>query len=185
MGVGASISSGHAWNVLAAQLTPLKTLYPILAVVGAVVPYIFVHAALFERRDRPRRFCKPLFTNPAGSGFTADLLITSSIFWVFMFQHKRGKGPGPMIFIVLNLLIGLSCAFPATAAERLVWGEGDGSTLTVVDAGFGKVGGLICWENLMPLAHMAMYDKEVEVYLAPTADARDTRSGSCIPRLTA
>ena len=59
-----------------------------------------------------------------------------------------------------------------TAAERLIWGEGDGSTLTVVDAPFGRVGGLICWENYMPLARMAMYGKGVEIYLAPTADAR-------------
>jgi nitrilase len=60
-----------------------------------------------------------------------------------------------------------------TAAERLVWGEGDGSTLTVIDTPLGKVGGLICWENYMPLARMAMYGKGVEIYLAPTADARD------------
>ena len=59
-----------------------------------------------------------------------------------------------------------------TAAERLVWGEGDGSTLTVVDTPFGRMGGLICWENYMPLARMAMYGKGVEIYLAPTADAR-------------
>jgi nitrilase len=61
-----------------------------------------------------------------------------------------------------------------TAAERLIWGEGDGSTLTVIETEFGKVGGLICWENYMPLARMAMYSKGVELYLAPTADARDT-----------
>lgn len=61
-----------------------------------------------------------------------------------------------------------------TASERVVWGEGDGSTLTVVNTPFGKVGGLICWENYMPLARMAMYAKGVHIYLAPTADARDT-----------
>lgn len=61
-----------------------------------------------------------------------------------------------------------------TAAERLVWGEGDGSTLTVLDTAHGKVGGLICWENYMPLARMALYARGVELYLAPTADSRDT-----------
>jgi nitrilase len=61
-----------------------------------------------------------------------------------------------------------------TAAERLIWGEGDGSTLAAIDTPFGKVGGLICWENYMPLARMAMYSKGVEIYLAPTADARDS-----------
>ncbi|MGH7381282.1 MAG: carbon-nitrogen hydrolase family protein [Candidatus Methylomirabilales bacterium] len=61
-----------------------------------------------------------------------------------------------------------------TGAERLIWGEGDGSTLTVLETEFGRIGGLICWENYMPLARMAMYGKGVEIYLAPTADARET-----------
>jgi len=60
-----------------------------------------------------------------------------------------------------------------TAAERLIWGEGDGSTLATIETPFGTVGGLICWENYMPLARMAMYGKGVQIYLAPTADARE------------
>jgi nitrilase len=70
-------------------------------------------------------------------------------------------------------LLGKHRKLKPTGAERLVWGEGDGSTLTVIDTEFGKVGGLICWENYMPLARTAMYGKGVEIYLAPTADARD------------
>ncbi len=70
-------------------------------------------------------------------------------------------------------LVGKHRKLKPTAAERLIWGEGDGSTLTVIDTEFGKVGGLICWENYMPLARMAMYSKGVELYLAPTADSRD------------
>ncbi len=61
-----------------------------------------------------------------------------------------------------------------TASERLIWGEGDGSTLTVVDSPYGKIGGLICWENYMPLARAAMYEKGISIYITPTADARDT-----------
>jgi nitrilase len=61
-----------------------------------------------------------------------------------------------------------------TGSERLIWGEGDGSTLTVLPTELGRLGGLICWENYMPLARMALYGKGVELYLAPTADARDT-----------
>lgn len=61
-----------------------------------------------------------------------------------------------------------------TGSERLIWGEGDGSTLSVVQTPFGIVGGLICWENYMPLARVAMYEKGVTIYVAPTADARDT-----------
>lgn len=61
-----------------------------------------------------------------------------------------------------------------TAAERYIWGGGDGSTLPVLDTPHGRLGGLICWENYMPLARMSMYSKGVELYLAPTADSRDT-----------
>ena len=71
-------------------------------------------------------------------------------------------------------LLGAHRKLKPTGAERLIWGEGDGSTLTVFDTPLGRVGGLICWENYMPLARMALYGKGVELYLAPTADARDT-----------
>ena len=71
-------------------------------------------------------------------------------------------------------LLGKHRKLKPTASERLIWGEGDGSTLTVLDTELGKIGGLICWENYMPLARMALYGKGVEIYLAPTADARDT-----------
>ena len=71
-------------------------------------------------------------------------------------------------------LLGKHRKLMPTGGERLVWGYGDGSTLTVIDTPFGRVGGLICWENYMPLARMAVYRKGVELYLAPTADARDS-----------
>ena len=55
-----------------------------------------------------------------------------------------------------------------TGAERTVWGMGDGSTLAVVDAGRARIGGLICWENYMPLARFHLYAQGVDVWLAPT-----------------
>ncbi len=57
-----------------------------------------------------------------------------------------------------------------TNHERLVWGFGDGAGLAAIQTGIGRVGGLICWENHMPLARAALYESGVEVYLAPTAD---------------
>ena len=71
-------------------------------------------------------------------------------------------------------LLGKHRKLKPTASERLIWGEGDGSTLTVLDTPLGKVGGLICWENYMPLARMSLYARGVEIYLAPTADSRPT-----------
>jgi len=71
-------------------------------------------------------------------------------------------------------LLGKHRKLKPTAAERLIWGEGDGSTMPVFDTPYGMIGGLICWENYMPLARMAMYGKGVEIYLAPTADQRES-----------
>jgi nitrilase len=71
-------------------------------------------------------------------------------------------------------LLGKHRKLMPTAMERLVWGFGDGSTLSVVDTELGRLGAVICWENYMPLLRMAMYAKGVQLYCAPTADDRDT-----------
>jgi nitrilase len=60
-----------------------------------------------------------------------------------------------------------------TNHERLVWGQGDGRGLQAVETGFGRLGGLICWENYMPLARFALYESGVEIYVASTADDSD------------
>ncbi|WQQ28538.1 carbon-nitrogen hydrolase family protein [Nocardioides bizhenqiangii] len=57
-----------------------------------------------------------------------------------------------------------------TGGERTVWGMGDGSELGVVSTPFGVVGGLLCWENYMPLARAAIYAQHCDIYLAPTWD---------------
>lgn len=61
-----------------------------------------------------------------------------------------------------------------TGSERLVWGFGDGSTMPVFDTPLGKLGAVVCWENYLPLMRAAMYSKGIEIYCAPTADARDS-----------
>src|SRR5713226_1604364 len=60
-----------------------------------------------------------------------------------------------------------------TNHERLIWGQGDGRGLVAVETGFGRIGGLICWENYMPLARFALYESGVEIYIASTADDSD------------
>ena len=57
-----------------------------------------------------------------------------------------------------------------TGGERLVWAQGDGSTLGVYDTPLGKLGGLICWENYMPLARYTMYAWGTQIYIAATWD---------------
>lgn len=65
-----------------------------------------------------------------------------------------------------------------TGTERLIWGQGDGSTLPVVDSPAGKLGTAICWENHMPLLRTAMYAKGVQLWCAPTVDERDVWQAS-------
>jgi nitrilase len=57
-----------------------------------------------------------------------------------------------------------------TNHERLIWGQGDGRGLRAVPTAIGHLGGLICWENYMPLARFALYESGVEIYVAPAAD---------------
>lgn len=60
-----------------------------------------------------------------------------------------------------------------TGGERLVWAQGDGSTLQAFDTDFGKLGGLTCWENYMPLARHAMYAWGTQIHAAPTWDSSE------------
>jgi nitrilase len=94
--------------------------------------------------------------------------------------ERDSQGSGGTLYCTLlyfapdGRLLGKHRKLKPTAAERYIWGEGDGSTLPVFETELGKIGGLICWENYMPLARMTMYGKGVQIYLAPTADSRDT-----------
>jgi nitrilase len=69
--------------------------------------------------------------------------------------------------------LGVHRKIKPTGSERIIWSEDDGKSLVSFDTKIGKLGGLICWENYMPLARMAMYKKGVQIYIAPTADSRD------------
>lgn len=71
-------------------------------------------------------------------------------------------------------LLGTHRKVMPTGSERLVWGFGDGSSLTVVDTPYGRLGGAICWEHYMPLLRAAYYAKSVQLWAAPTADDRET-----------
>jgi len=92
----------------------LKTIYLVLAIVGAVIPYAFFIQHFNESGFGIGRFVFNLFAFPVSGGFTVDLLISSFVFWVAIFnRHSKGNGPSPWVFVALNLIIGLSCALPA------------------------------------------------------------------------
>jgi hypothetical protein len=80
--------------------------------VGAVVPWIFF-IEFFRTAGPGADFIGALFVNGAAGGFSADLLISSFVFWLFAFAEARRTGmSSPWLYVVLNLLVGLSCALP-------------------------------------------------------------------------
>ncbi len=79
-----------------------------------------------------------------------------------------------MLYISPNEgLLGVHRKIKPTGTERVIWGEAAGDSLVTFKTNIGKLGGLICWENYMPLARMSMYKQGVEIYIAPTADSRE------------
>jgi len=92
-------------------------------------------------------------------------------------DHEKSEGTlycTALFFGPDGKLLGKHRKLKPTGSERLIWGEGDGSTMPVFDTPYGKLGALICWENYMPLARAAMYEKGVQIFVMPTADARDS-----------
>lgn len=60
-----------------------------------------------------------------------------------------------------------------TGSERLIWGAGDSSTMQSVETEHGRIGMAICWENYMPLYRQYLYSQGVQIWCAPTVDARE------------
>lgn len=89
-------------------------------------------------------------------------------------ERERGTLYCTAVFFSPDGYLGKHRKVMPTAAERLVWGFGDASTMPVFDTPFGRLGAVICWENYMPLLRMAMYSKGIEIYCLPTADGRET-----------
>lgn len=89
-------------------------------------------------------------------------------------NEKNGSLFCSMLYISpTDGLLGIHRKIKPTGSERIVWCESSGDSLVTYKTRIGKIGGLICWENYMPLARMSMYKKGVEIYIAPTADSRD------------
>jgi len=92
----------------------MRSFYLVLAIVGAIIPLVFFTQFFFGSGGEvaPLDFVSALFVNAAAGGFAADLLISSFVFWGYMW-NRRASGPKIIPFVALNLIIGLSCALPA------------------------------------------------------------------------
>jgi len=82
----------------------------------------------------------------------------SSLYNTLLFIDEQGK------------ILGKHRKLVSTGGERLIWGQGDGSTLSSYDTSAGKISGLICWENFMPLARNAIYESGAQILASPTWD---------------
>jgi nitrilase len=129
-----------------------------------------------EGRDHFRRYWESAVDVP---GPTVDRLArlaraTGLHLVVGVVERDGGTLYCTVLFLSPEGFLGKHRKVMPTAAERLVWGFGDGSTLPVLDTPLGRLGAVICWENYMPLLRTAMYARGVQLYCAPTADSRDT-----------
>ncbi len=91
-----------------------KRIYLFFFIIGTVVPLYFIHSFISVYGIDFFTYAKFLFANPASSTFSSDLLIVSFAFWAFMHFDRKTvtKTPHPIMFIILNLSVGLSAALP-------------------------------------------------------------------------
>lgn len=139
--------------------------------------HIFVGGRTPEGRDEFRRYFAAAIDVPGAE--TQRLGRAARAAGLFLTAGVIERDGGTLYCTALffgpdGALLGKHRKLMPTAAERLCWGFGDGSTLTAVPTPWGNMGSVICWENYMPMLRMAMYAKGLVFYCAPTADDRDT-----------
>ena len=129
-----------------------------------------------EGRDHFRRYWESSIDVPGPA--LDQLVVLAAKLGIYMVigvvEREGGTLYCTAIFVSPDGYLGKHRKVMPTAAERLVWGFGDASTLPVFDTPFGRLGAVICWENYMPLLRMAMYSKGIQIYCIPTADGRET-----------
>lgn len=139
------------------------------------------HIALGSRPPQSREEFRHYFENaiPVPGAETDRIAAAAGDLKLFIVVGVIERAGGTLYCTVLffgpdGSMLGKHRKLMPTAAERYLWGQGDGSTLPVFDTPVGKLGAVICWENYMPMLRMAMYGKGIEIYCAPTADDRPT-----------
>ena len=87
----------------------MKPIYLVLTIIGTLVPYLFFFQFFAEHGVDLPAFVGGLFSNGAAGGFSADLLITSLVFWLYLYEQRE---PKIWMYLIVNLSIGMSCAVP-------------------------------------------------------------------------
>lgn len=90
-----------------------KQLYLISAIFGTIIPYYFLARFFAQNGLDIGLFLQQAVASPVAAMFTADLLISSFVFWVFLFSEGRRLAiPLLWLYVGLNLAVGLSLALP-------------------------------------------------------------------------
>lgn len=134
-----------------------------------------------EGRAEFRRYFESALDVPSAATARLGEAARAHAIWLVIGVIERGGGTlycTVLFFAPDGTLAAKHRKLMPTALERLVWGFGDGSTLPVVDTGFGRAGAVICWENYMPLLRTTMYGKGIQLYCAPTVDDREVWQSS-------
>jgi nitrilase len=107
----------------------------------------------------------------------AEACAKRDIWCVIGVNERESERPGSIYNAMLTIgpggLVAKHRKLMPTQHERLFHGIGAGDDLHVTDTPLGRVGGLICWENRMPLARYALYRQGPQIWVAPTADDSD------------
>ncbi len=135
-----------------------------------------------EGREMYRRYAASAINVPgpetkAMARLAKDLQLDMVVGVIERPQTEEGSGAlfcTALCFSADGALLGKRRKLMPTAAERLIWGFGDGATLDVFAATNGRVGAVICWENYMPMLRMSQYAQGVQFYCAPTVDDRES-----------
>ena len=134
-----------------------------------------------EGRKQFRRYFEAAIDVPGPETARLGEAARAHAAWLAMGAIERDGGTlycTVLFFAPDGSLAGKHRKLMPTAMERLIWGFGDGSTLPVIETGFGRMGAAIIWENYMPLLRSALYAKGIQLYCAPTVDDRETWPGS-------
>jgi len=138
---------------------------------------IRVGSRSMEGRDWFRRYAEASITIPGPeTGMICELARAADMALALgVIEREAGTLYCSVLFVGRDgRILGKRRKLVPTAAERFIWGCGDGSTLSVLETSAGRAGAAICWENYMPLLRTALYAQDLQLYCAPTVDDRET-----------
>lgn len=135
-----------------------------------------VGSRTMEGRDEFRRYFDSAITIPGPETDRITEMARATQAWLVVGVIERDGGTLYCTALYVapdGSIAGTHRKLMPTAAERLVWGFGDGSTIATVDSPHGRFAATICWENYMPQLRQAMYAQGIQLWCAPTVDDRD------------